>query len=71
MAKNHMTEYPLRYPWDDWFARASKRPIKLRRGEHFPCMIHSMGVQIRTAAAERGLRVKVLTADNILTVEVL
>jgi len=67
----HMAEYPLRYPWDEWFKKAAVAPIHLTKGTDFPCQVHSMGIQVRTAAAARGLAVKVLTNDDTITVEVL
>ena len=68
---DYMTEYPLRYPWNDWFKEATRKPVVLVKGIDFPCQVHSMGIQLRTAAAARELAVKVLTNDDTITLEVL
>jgi hypothetical protein len=67
---SYLNRYPLRYPWDQWFQKATKKPVKLVRGEHFPCQVHSMAVQVRTAASRRGLSVCVTIADDRVTLKV-
>jgi len=56
-----------RHPWDRWF---KKKQFKLVRYKHYFCMPHSMGVQIRTAAAKRELAVSVHIREDIIRVEV-
>lgn len=51
-----------KYPWDKWLAY--KRSYWLCRGEHFDCMLHSMGVQIRNAATARSMRVRVVIDEK-------
>ena len=46
-----------RHPWDRWF---KKDQFTLAQGRDFDCMVHSMGVQVRSAAAARDLEVRVL-----------
>lgn len=58
---------PIRYPWDKWL---SKRSLRLVRGRHYNCMPHSMGVQVRNAAAMRGIHVSVKIAEDILIITV-
>lgn len=57
-----------KYTWDKWFAR---KKFRLVRGKHFDCMPHSMGVQVRMAASNRGLRVSVQIDEERLTVSVI
>ena len=49
-----------RHPWDRWF---KKDQFTLVRGRDFACMAHSMSVQVRSAAAARGLYVRVLISN--------
>lgn len=46
----------VRYPWDQWFKR---RKFRLVRHRQFNCQCHSMGVQVRNAAAKRGIRISI------------
>ena len=57
----------LRYPWDKWFKR---NKTVLVRGEDYECQPHSMGVQVRDAAAKRGLRVSVEIDEGTITATV-
>ena len=68
---DYISQYPLRYPWDLWFEEAAIGPIRLVKDKDFPCQVHSMGVQIRTAAISRGLTVRVLTHNDTISLEVL
>lgn len=56
------------YPWSKWFGR---KRFQLVRGKHYHCQPHSMSVQVRNAAANRGLWVSVRIREGLLTVEVL
>jgi hypothetical protein len=56
----------LRYPWDTWL---SKKRIRLKRGRHYQCMTHSMGVQVRNAAIRRGIHVSVFIEEDGLVIE--
>ena len=55
----------VRYPWDKWFGW---KRCKLVRGKDYHCQPHSMSVQIRNAAIQRGLRVKVEIDEGTITV---
>ncbi len=66
--ENDNVQQPQHDPWDKWLKR---KRFRLVRGRHYNCMPHSMGVQVRTAAANRGLRVSVLINEDTLLVEVL
>ena len=58
--------YSVRYDWNRWFKRKS---FTLRKGKHYQCMPHSMAVQVRNAAARRGLVVRVfIDEEGTLTV---
>lgn len=63
MGDNAVKKKPsqVRYPWDRWFGSASRRrrQFVLVKGKDYHCMSHSMSVQVRNAAAARGLRVSV------------
>jgi len=61
------TATPVRYPWDQWFATTRKQR-RLVRGKHFHCQPHSMSIQVRAAAALRGLRVSVYIEEQTLIV---
>lgn len=56
-----------RYKWDDWFAL---RKFILRRGEQYSCSQSSMAQQIRNAASNRNLRVKITDQEHQLVIEV-
>ena len=58
---------PIRYPWDAWF-RCEQ--FQLRRLTDFSCRPYTMAVQVRAAAAKRGLRVSVFITGNVLSVTV-
>ncbi len=60
-----MSKKQIRYPWDKWFA---KRKFTITRGKEFTCMPHSMSVQVRTAAAKRGISVSVEIDEDVLSV---
>ena len=66
----HLDEYPMTYPWDLWFERASRKSISLRRGMDYLCQPHSMSVMTRGAAARRGLLVSVGIQGDTLTISV-
>ncbi len=55
-----MSKKQKRHPWDRWF---KKDQFTLVQGRDFNCMVHSMGVQVRGAAAARGLYVRVLISN--------
>ena len=55
----------IRYPWDRWLG---KKRIVLRRGRDYRCQPHSMGVQVRNAAAARGVHVSVKILEGEITV---
>ena len=57
----------VRYPWDRWL---SKSRLRLVRGKHFDCMPHSMGVQIRAAAAQHGAHVSIRIQEDVLLVTI-
>lgn len=51
-----------RYPWDEWFKKST---FTLKKGRDYVCQTHGMSVQVRTAAAKRGLYVSIETdTDN-------
>lgn len=52
-----------RYPWGKWLKRR-KRRLHLVWHKDFACMPHSMSVQIRNAAIQRGFRVSVQIESN-------
>lgn len=54
-----------RHPWNTWF---SKPLFRLTKGVHFDCQVHSMVVQVRNAATNRGLKVIIELFDNTITV---
>ena len=56
-----------RHPWDTWFSKSS---FQLKKGVHFDCQTHSMVVQVRNAATNRGLKVVIQLFDDTLTVTV-
>ena len=58
-----------KYPWEVWFAR--KEVFRLKRHVDFDAAPHSMSVQIRQAAANRGKRVSVLIENDVLLVRVI
>lgn len=64
----------IRHPWDRWFCRGPYRDrgpfrrVCLRRIRDYDCMPHSMAVQIRNAAAARGLHVSVRIEEDVITV---
>lgn len=58
------------YRWDDWFANP-RRIFTLVKGVDYFCSQGSMSQQIRNAAHDRGISVRVLERDNQLTVVIL
>jgi hypothetical protein len=62
-----MAKQMVRYPWDRWL---QKKQVTLHKGRDFRCMPHSMGVQVRTAAARRGKHVSVFIQGTTLVVKV-
>ena len=57
----------VKYPWNKWFQR---KRFRLIRGRDYHCMPHSMSVQIRNAAIQRGVRVRVqIMMDGTILVE--
>lgn len=62
------TSTQIRYPWDQWF---NCPQLRLVRGKDFNGMPHAMAVQMRNAAAKRGLRVSVKIEEDTLIVTVL
>ncbi len=56
-----------RYPWDKWF---KKNTLVLRRGEHYHCQPHSMGVQVRSAADKRDLEVHIEIDEGTITTNI-
>lgn len=57
-----------KYPWEEWLSR--RHTFRLKKGVDFDSAIHSMSVQIRQAAAERGKRVSVFIVDDTLMITV-
>ena len=57
----------VHYPWEKWFA---KNRFILFRGKQYNCQPHSMGVQIRNAAAKRNLSVSVYIDGDKITCDV-
>jgi len=67
----YLTEYPLRYPWDEWFRQVkTKRGLTITQGTDFPCQVHSMSVQFRTMASARDVSVSISISGNTLTVNI-
>lgn len=59
------------YPFDEWFDALNAEPTKmivLTRGTgkdcHFPCRANSMAVQLRTAAANYGIKISIRIQDD-------
>ena len=63
-----MTAKLPRYPWDEWLAH--KRTFRLRKGKDFQCASYVMGVQVRTAAAKRDLKVSIIIEGDTLIITV-
>lgn len=63
-----MPKKQIQHPWDTWF---QEKHFTLVQGKHFDCMLHSMMVQLRSAAKKRKLLISVyIDADrNRLAVE--
>jgi len=57
-----------RYPWDKWLGY---KQLTLVKGRHFDCRPYSMGVQVRTAAAKRGIKVSIKIHGSVLTITIL
>lgn len=62
--------YPTEYPWDKWFAKAKRRPLRLERGVDFRCQPHSMNVLVRRHAIKRSLVASVNIQENIVVVRI-
>lgn len=58
-------KHPTRHPWDRWLGQ---RSFTLKRGIHFQCMVHCMGVMLRTQARKRNLGISVSISGNNLHV---
>jgi hypothetical protein len=56
------------YPWDAWFAR--RRPVRLRRGEHYRCSTLSIAQAFRNEAAKRKASVSIEELDDGLRVTI-
>lgn len=54
------------YPWDRWFRHRGQ--LRLKRGKDYRCQPHSMSVLIRAKAQSRGLKVRVLINDDVVTI---
>lgn len=55
------------YNFDDWFNQLNtepEKPIILVKGKDFKCMINSMAVQLRTAAANYGIKISINMPDE-------
>lgn len=58
---------PSLYPWEKWFARGT---FTLVAGKDFFCTLPGMTVNVRAAAAGRGLRVRIDQKPDRLVVTV-
>ncbi len=65
MKKQQSKKDVVRYPWDKWFKRSK---FQLTRHKDFEGMTHAMSIQVRNAAAKRGLLVQVDILENGLNV---
>lgn len=62
----------VRHPWDKWFKkiRGKGKKLLLKRGKDYDCMTHSMSIQLRNAAKQRGIRISCQTREEGEAIEI-
>lgn len=58
------------HPWDEWFERLKANKsgkITIKNPTNYTSATHAMAVQVRRAAAKRGIKVGISIGDNMLT----
>lgn len=57
----------VRYPWEEWFKKGT---FTLKRFRDYDCQPFSMTMMVRMNAKKEGIKVRTVTHDDTITVEV-